>query len=92
MERLIEEVQVLYTQLAEATRGSHRIAAPVFDGTSDVNLFISRFEEVSTPNQWGHDEHLLRFKMAIQGSAAKRNWRQGLQRHLRTTQASVHAE
>ena len=47
------------------------LCTPSFDGTTELEEFISQFERVASFMAWRNDEKLLRFQMAILGAAKK---------------------
>lgn len=57
-----------------------RLPPPSFDGTTDVDEFLRRFEQVRVLNKWEDAETELRFDMAVTG-AAKRGLPEGTYTH-----------
>lgn len=56
-------------QLPMATR--QPIPTPIFDGTDDVDSFISNYQAISTHNNWIGEEKKIRLKLALKGPAAR---------------------
>ena len=51
---------------------SHQpIPAPTFDGSTDVESFISTFEAIAQHNRWTPEEMLLRLQLALKGPACR---------------------
>ena len=57
-----------------------RLPPPSFDGTTDVDEFLRKFEQIRILNAWEDDETELRFDMAVMG-AAKRGLSEGTYAH-----------
>lgn len=53
-------------------RTTHQpIPAPVFDGTGDIENFITTFEAIAAHNEWLESEKKLRLQLALKGPAAR---------------------
>ena len=53
------------------TQPRDRFKPPKFDGKSDVELFITQFQEVSAANQWDQATALINLRLALERDATK---------------------
>ena len=66
------DTQALLDVLSAVTSSSQarrHIQPPVFDGTGDVEFFLSQFREVAQLNRWGTREYALHLQLSLRGKA-----------------------
>lgn len=68
MAKLAAEMKLLCARTAQTKRSN--LPSPTFDGSGDVETFLTRFHETASVNDWDDGEKHLRLKIAITGSAA----------------------
>ena len=66
------ETQALLDMLEAVTSSSQarrQIHPPVYNGTGDVEFFLSQFREVAQLNRWGTREYALHLQLSLRGKA-----------------------
>jgi len=73
MGTIATEVAEMAGQTVEMVKNVRKPAlpTPTFDGSTDVDDFISQFEKVAAFMDWEDDEKSIRFQMAVSGTARK---------------------
>jgi len=66
---LINELATALKGLQMTTPTQCHVKPPRYDGTQDVELFISRFQDVARLNRWTTEAHLLQLQLSLADKA-----------------------
>jgi len=66
IQELTKAIQALQTP---PTQSRNSIKPPTYNGSKDVELFLSQFRDVARINNWTAEEHLLHYRLSLTGKA-----------------------